>query len=203
VYFSSDVIEGAQGDCTTFRLSLTYVGAAAIPLFVLGLYAVQRPRIGRLGLCGAIAYAYSYVFFTTTVVYALAAKTPNWTALGKVFGGWMTVHGLIMFVGGLMFGLAVIRAAVLARWTGECLMVGVVLVVTASGMPNIARTVQLPLRPPRSWAWGGRCSKNAQRPDFGSGYGWSKMRHEPDAGDCQDCRHCHHDRRARRAECGL
>jgi hypothetical protein len=81
------------------------------------------------------------VFFTTTVVYALAAKTPNWTALGKVFGGWMTVHGLIMFVGGLMFGLAVIRAAVLPRWTGECLMVGVVLVVAASGMPNIARTV--------------------------------------------------------------
>jgi hypothetical protein len=54
------------------------------PLFVIGLYAVQRPRIGRLGLFGAMAYAYSYVFFTSTVVYALIAGTPNCTALVKV-----------------------------------------------------------------------------------------------------------------------
>jgi hypothetical protein len=50
----------AQGGFSTFRLALTYAGEAAIPLFVIGLYAVQRPRIGRLGLAGAVAYAYSY-----------------------------------------------------------------------------------------------------------------------------------------------
>jgi hypothetical protein len=123
------------------RLCLTYAGEAAIPLFVLGLYAAQRPRIGRLGLFGAIAYAYSYVFFTATVVYALAAGTRNYPALVKVFGASMTVHGLIMLVGGLAFGLAVVRAGVLPRWTGVCLMVGVVLVAAASGLPNIARAL--------------------------------------------------------------
>jgi hypothetical protein len=101
---------------------------------------VQRPRIGRLGLAGAVAYAYSYVFFTSTVVYALIAGTPNYKALVHVFGAWMTVHGLIMLAGGLMFGLAVVRAGVLPRWTGVCLMAGVVLVAAASGLPNIART---------------------------------------------------------------
>ena len=43
--------------------------------------------------------------------------------------------------GGLAFGLAVVRAGVLPRWTGVCLMAGVVLVVAASGLPDIARTV--------------------------------------------------------------
>src|ERR1700736_2772283 len=141
VYFISDLIEVAQGGFSTFRLVLTYVGEAAIPLFVIGLYAVQRPRIGRLGFAGAVAYAYSYVFFTSTVVYALIAGTPNYAALVKVFGAWMTVHGLIMLAGGLAFGLAVARAGVLPRWTGACLMAGVVLVGAASGLPDIARTV--------------------------------------------------------------
>ncbi|MCW3037336.1 MAG: conserved rane protein of unknown function [Actinobacteria bacterium] len=141
VYFISDLMEVVQGNFSTFRLSLTYVGESAIPLFVIGLYAVQRPRIGRLGLFGALAYAYSYVFFTSTVVYALAASTPNWNALENVFGAWLTLHGFIMVVGGLSFGLAVVRAGVLPRWTGICLMGGVVVVAAASGLPTIARTV--------------------------------------------------------------
>jgi hypothetical protein len=141
LYLISDLIEVAQGGFSTVRLSLTYAGEAAIPLFVLGLYAVQRPRIGRLGLAGAVAYAYSYVFFTSTVVYALIAGTPNYKDLTKVFGAWMTVHGLIMLAGGLAFGLAVARAGVLPRWTGIALMAGVILVVAAAGLPNLARTV--------------------------------------------------------------
>jgi hypothetical protein len=141
LYLISDLIEVAQGGFSPFRLSLTYAGEAAIPLFVIGLYAVQRPRIGRLGFAGAVAYAYSYVFFTSTVVYALIARTPNYKDMVKVFGAWMTVHGLIMLVGGLAFGLAVVRARVLPRWTGVCLMAGVVLVAAASGLPDIARTV--------------------------------------------------------------
>jgi hypothetical protein len=141
VYWLSDVLEVVQGDFSTVRLCLTYAGEAAIPLFVLGLYAAQRPRIGNLGLFGAIAYAYSYVFFTTTVMYALVAGTRNYHALANVFGVWMTVHGLVMVLGGFAFGVAVIRAAVLPRWTGVLLMVGVVAVAAASAAPNIVRTI--------------------------------------------------------------
>jgi hypothetical protein len=139
-YFLSDLIEVVQGDFSTLRLLLTYLGEAAIPLFVMGLYAVQRPRIGRLGLVGAAAFAYSYVFFTGTVIYALIARTPNYRALSSVLAGWMTLHGLIMVAGGVCFGLAVVRAGVLPRWSGACLMVGVLLVAAASPLPNIART---------------------------------------------------------------
>jgi hypothetical protein len=141
VYFASDLVEVGQGDFSTARLSLTYVGEAAIPFFVLGLYAAQRPRIGWLGLFGVTAYAYSYLFFTSTVLYALIAGTQNYSALTKLFGPWMTVHGGVMLVGGLAFGLAIVKARALPRWTGICLMVGVVLVVVASGLPNLARTI--------------------------------------------------------------
>jgi hypothetical protein len=141
IYFVSDLVEVAQGDFSTFRLVLTYIGEAAIPFFVLGLYAIHDRRTGLLGFLGALAYAYSYVFFTSTVVYALVAHTRNWAALTKEFGVWMTVHGVILVLGGLGFGLAVARARVLPRWTGVCLMVGVVFVAAASGLPNLARTI--------------------------------------------------------------
>jgi hypothetical protein len=141
MYLASDVLEVGQGHFSTARLALTYLGEAAIPLFVLGLYAVQRPRIGRLGLFGAAAYAYSYVFFTSTVVYALVAHTPDYQGVTKAFGAWMVVHGLIMIIGGMSLGISVVRAGVLPRWTGTCLAVGVVLVAVASGLSTIARAV--------------------------------------------------------------
>jgi hypothetical protein len=141
VYFVSDILELVQGDFSLLRLSLTYTGETALPIFVLGLYVAQRPHIGRLGLFGAVAYAYSYVFFTGTVVYAIVARTPNYAGVTTAFGAWMTVHGVVMLVGGLAFGFAVVTAGVLPRWTGIALMVGVVLVVTASGLPTVARTI--------------------------------------------------------------
>ena len=73
------------------------------------------------------------------MVYALAAGTKNWAAVTHVFGGWFTLHGAIMVAGGLAFGLAVIKAAVLPRWTAVCLMAGVVLVAAAAGMPTAVR----------------------------------------------------------------
>lgn len=141
VYVASDILEVGQGQFSPFRLVLTYVAEAAIPLFVLGLYAAQRPRIGRLGLAGAVAYAYSYVFFTSTVAYALVADTPNYQGVTKAFGAWMVLHGLIMVIGGTAFGIAVLRARVFPRWTGGCLVVGVVLVAAASGLSTVARTI--------------------------------------------------------------
>ena len=139
VYFASELVEVAQGNFSTARLALAYIGEAGIPLVVIGLHAVQRPRIGRLGLYGALAYAYSFAFFASTVVYALAAGSKNWTAVTNVFGGWLTLHGAIMVAGGIAFGLAVIKTAVLPRWTAVCLMAGVVLVAAAAGMSTAVR----------------------------------------------------------------
>jgi hypothetical protein len=136
LYFVSDVIEAIQGGFSTGQLWLTLFAEAAIPFFVIGLYLAQRPRIGRLGQIGALAYAYAFIFFTFTVVYALVDKTPDYDALTDDLGWTMTFHGAIMLFAGLGFGYAVIKAKVLPRWTGLSLMVGVVLVVISQGMPE-------------------------------------------------------------------
>ncbi len=100
--------------------------------------AASAHRAARLR---GFAYAYAFVFFTSTVVYALAAGSQNWQAVTDVFGSWLTVHGVIMVISGIAFGLAVIKAATLPGWTGICLIVGVALVAATAEMPNAARTV--------------------------------------------------------------
>ena len=140
-YILSDLIELAQGGFSPVQLALTYAAEATLPLFVLGLYAVQRPHIGRLGLVGAVAYAYSYVAFTATVVYSVVEHTPDWRALTGRLGTWFLVHGAVMVVAGLCLGLAVVRAGVLPRWTGYTLVAGVVLVAATTGAPDPVRFV--------------------------------------------------------------
>jgi hypothetical protein len=135
LYVVSDVIEALQGGFSDGQLGLTLIAEAAIPVFVIGLYLVQRPEIGRLGRLGAAAYAYSYVFFTATVVYALIDGTSTYSVLSHDLQPWMTMHGAVMVLAGLGFGVAVIRAKVLPRWTGIALMAGVVLVSLSQTLP--------------------------------------------------------------------
>jgi hypothetical protein len=136
LYLLSDVIEAIQGGFSDGQLWLTLIAEAAIPVFVIGLYVVQRPQIGQRGWFSAVAYAYSYVFFTGTVVYALTDETSDYKALSHDLNPWMTIHGAIMVFAGLGFGFAVIRAKVLPRWTGIALMAGVVLVSGAQSLPE-------------------------------------------------------------------
>jgi hypothetical protein len=128
------------------------VAEAAIPFFVIGLFVAQRPRIGRIGLIGAIGYAYSFVFFTGTVVFAMVDGTNDWAALSDRLGAWVVIHGAVMVIAGSIFGLAVIRAGVLPRWTGVALIAGVVLVGVSSGLPEISQTVAAGVR---DLAWAG------------------------------------------------
>lgn len=146
LYFVSDLVEFAQGGFSTPQLVLTYVAEAAIPLFVMGLYSVQRPRIGWLGVFGAVAYAYSFIFFSGTVVVALANRTRDWDALVAQFGPWVTFHGALMLVAGSAFGVAVIRAGVLPRWTGVMLVAGVILVGASSVLPAFAQAASAGVR---------------------------------------------------------
>jgi hypothetical protein len=136
LYLLSDVIEAIQGGFSAGQLWLTLVAEAAIPVFVLGLYLVQRAQMGRLGRISAVAYAYSFVFFTATVVYALIEATSDYNTLSQDLRPWMTIHGAIMVLAGVGFGLAVIRAGVLPPWTGIALMAGVVLVAVSQNLPE-------------------------------------------------------------------
>ena len=136
LYLVSDVIEVAQGRFSIGQLWLTLLAEATVPIFVIGLWFVQRPRIGRLGAVSAIAYAYSFVFFTGTVVYALLDGTRDFDQLGAALDPAMTIHGAVMVIAGIGFGYAVARARVLPRWTGIALAAGVVLVPLSMGLAD-------------------------------------------------------------------
>jgi hypothetical protein len=157
LYFSSDVIEAVNGGFSTPQLAMTYVAEAAIPFVVLGLYVVQRPSIGGVGFVGAVGYAYSYVFFASTVVYALANSTPDFDSLNDEMGAWMPIHGAIMVLAGLAFGTAVIRARVFPAWTGAALITGVVLVALTTAAPAVAQTASAGVRDLAFAAMGARC----------------------------------------------
>lgn len=146
LYFMSDLIEARQGGFSDGQLWLTLVAEAAVPIFVVGLAAAQRPRIGRLGMWSALAYAYSYVFFTGTVVYALVNGTKDYAALSDELGAVMMVHGVVMVVAGLGLGYAVLRARVLPAWTAFALMAGVVLVAAGQGAPESSQLTAAAVR---------------------------------------------------------
>ena len=59
-HFASDVIDTVQRGFSESQLWLTLVAEAAIPTFVIGLAAAQRPRLGRLDAHAAAGNAYSY-----------------------------------------------------------------------------------------------------------------------------------------------
>jgi len=146
LYLVSDVIEALQGGFLGGQLGLTLIAEAAIPVFVIGLYLVQRPQIGRLGRLSAAAYAYSCVFFTGTVVYALVDGASDYTALSHDLQPWMTIHGAVMVLAGVGFGVAVIRSKVLPRWTGMALIAGVVLVSPFQTLPEGAQVLAAAIR---------------------------------------------------------
>ena len=146
LYLASDVVEAIQGGFSTAQLVLTFAAEAAIPFFVIGLYLAQRPRIEALGFGGAVVYAYTFVFFTGTVWFALVDGTSDWNELVGRLGIWMTIHGALMVFSGLAFGLAVVRAGVLPRWTGVALMVGVVSIALSSTLPDAVQTASAGVR---------------------------------------------------------
>ena len=116
------MVETRHGGFSDGQLWLTLVAEAAIPIFVVGLAVAARPRIGRLGEWSAWAYAYSYVFFTGTVVYALVNGTKDYTTLSHELGPAMIAHGAVMVIAGVGFGYAMLRAQQFAPWTGIALM---------------------------------------------------------------------------------
>ncbi len=60
-----------------------------------------------------------------TTLYAKVAKTANYSTLLEELGSIYTFYGGLMVTGGILFGIAVIIARVLPRWTGWLLILGV------------------------------------------------------------------------------
>jgi hypothetical protein len=129
--FSSD----PAGTITIAGAMVSFVGATLGILGLPGMYAKQAQRAGVLGLIGtALMIVYILILgtfgsalnalilpFITTHAPALAKSSPPGLDL------FFMVGGLLGVVGGILLGIATMRAAVLPRWAGLLLSVGVVL----------------------------------------------------------------------------
>ena len=124
------------------RNSLKIVMAALVLAGITGMYLRQVRQIGVLGLIGYVVFSVGYLtilsstFVSTYVLPSLAATNPgyvndvlaaatNGTAKGDIglLGTVLKVQGIAYLAGGLIFGIALFRARVLARWAAVLLAV--------------------------------------------------------------------------------
>jgi hypothetical protein len=137
------------------RNSLKLLMAALALAGITGMYLSQVRRNGLLGLVGYLLLGAGYLLIMSTtfavgyvlpsiaetdpayvedVIAAAKGDTPTGDigALGTV----IQVQGVAYLAGGLVFGIALYRAGVLARWAAALLAIGGVVTVVLSVLPD-------------------------------------------------------------------
>ncbi|MFN8079290.1 MAG: hypothetical protein U0Q19_06970 [Kineosporiaceae bacterium] len=137
------------------RGSLKVVMAALAVAGITGMYLSRIRRNGLLGLIGYVALAAGYLLIMSTafaaayVVPHVAGSDPSFTRdviavatskpvtgdLGALGVLWQA-QGYLYLVGGTVFGIALFRARVLARWATVLLAIGGLVSAALSMMPD-------------------------------------------------------------------
>jgi hypothetical protein len=137
------------------RNALKVLMAALALAGITGMYLSQVRRNGVLGLIGYLLLGVGYLLIMSTtfvaafVLPSIAGTDPSYvrdvlavftggTATGDIglLGMAFQVQSLCYLAGGLVFGIALYRAGVLARWAAALLAVGGVVTVVLSVMPD-------------------------------------------------------------------
>jgi hypothetical protein len=137
------------------RDSLKILMAVLALVGITGMYLRQVKQAGVLGLVGYVLISTGYLLIMNTAFVAayvlpsiagtssgyvndvLAAAT-NRSAIGNIglLNTAIHVQGITYLAGGLLFGIALYRAAVLARWAAALLAVGGIVTAVLSVMPD-------------------------------------------------------------------
>jgi hypothetical protein len=137
------------------RNSLKVLMAALALAGITGMYLRQVKQIGLLGLVGYLLFGAGYLtimgvaFVSAFVLPSIAETDPGYvndvlaaatggTAQGDIglLGSVLQVQGIAYLAGGLVFGIALFRARVLARWAAVLLAVGGLVSALLSVMPD-------------------------------------------------------------------
>jgi hypothetical protein len=137
------------------RNSLKVLMAALALAGITGMYLRQVKQIGVLGLVGYLVLGAGYLMIMSTafvsayVLPSLAETNPgyvndvlaaatNGTPVGDIglLGNAIRIEGFAYLAGGLVFGIALYRARVLARWAAALLAIGGVVTVALAVLPD-------------------------------------------------------------------
>lgn len=137
------------------RNSLKVLMAALALVGITGMYLTQVKKMGRLGLIGYVLFGANYLVIMSTsfvaayVLPSIARSNPSYVndVLDAANGGHATgdigllqtvivLEGGLFLAGGLVFGIALYRARVLARWAAALLAVGGIVTAALSVMPD-------------------------------------------------------------------
>jgi hypothetical protein len=190
----SSVTTGAWAIITTLKTVMCLLFLLGIS----GLYARQVEEAGWLGLAGFLLLIVcwwlqsAYVFAETFIVPQLATAAPPFVEsfLGIASGnpGAMNIEplpaiyslgiGIPYMLGGLLFGIALLRAGILPRWPAGLLAVAATLTPAAALLPHaIQRLAAIPVGLALAWLgyalWSER---RAQASDPAPGTGSPKLR---------------------------
>lgn len=143
LHITSDVMEWISGGFSPTQLGINYAAFLMMPFATLGLYAVQRPKIGWSGLIGAVLYAIAFIYFAHTTLVAVENSLPNYEALWNRLGWVYTLHGGFMVAGGLIFTEASIRAGILSKGWLAVFLAGLAinLLIVFLPLPDIFQTI--------------------------------------------------------------
>lgn len=160
-----DVLASVTTEAWAIITSVKTVMCLFFLIGITGLYARQVERAGRLGLVGFILFALSwwlqtgFVFAEALILPTLATTAPKFVesylgivnglpgemnigALPAVYG----VVGITYLFGGLLFGLATVRARVLPIWPAGLLAVTAAVTPAAALLPHaIQRFAAVPM----------------------------------------------------------
>ncbi len=148
----------------TVRQSAKSVMAVLALVGIAGLYLCQARAMGKLGLIGYVLFTVGYfamfaVESIATFTFAtLESSSPGYVqdVLTAAAGGTpesdigamqvlLGLSGAGYMLGGLLFGIALVRAGIVARWAGVLLAVGTVGAATLAFLPeSFNRPVAVP-----------------------------------------------------------
>jgi len=138
------------------RQSVKVVMAALSLVAITGMYLRQVKQTGVLGLVGYVLFAVGYLTMMSievvgaVVLPSIAHSSPGYVSdvLAVATGGHaaadiglmqplISVMGIGYLVGGLIFGIALFRANVLARWAAALLAVGTLATAARAVLPQL------------------------------------------------------------------
>ena len=151
------------------QLVVTYLAEASIPFFVLGLNGLQQPQGGWASLAGALMYGFAFVGLSATVLYPIVTGVRDADVVFEAFGALYDLNAGLALVGGLVFGVSVLRARVFPPWTGVALVAGLLVTagLTVAGLPEEVQTVGHGHPQPRLRGDGRRVSQDEVNPHAG------------------------------------